>query len=186
MAREQVVYLVQDWEPGFMAWGTEHALARHTYRAGFEPAGQLGPAGRVPAPPGRCRRPRRPGVRAGGRPGAAARRGRGLAARRPGPSAAALLPASVQAAQPGDHGPRRTPALGCAGARRGPPGGHPRRRAGAAGRPRATDRRHPGRQDGSRHLLRGAVRDRCRAGAHAQPAPEPPAARACRWPGSRR
>ena len=32
---ERVMYLVQDWEPGFMAWGTEHALARETYRAGF-------------------------------------------------------------------------------------------------------------------------------------------------------
>lgn len=32
---DRVMYLVQDWEPGFMAWGTEHALARDTYRAGF-------------------------------------------------------------------------------------------------------------------------------------------------------
>jgi hypothetical protein len=32
---DRVIYLVQDWEPGFMAWGTEHALARETYRAGF-------------------------------------------------------------------------------------------------------------------------------------------------------
>jgi hypothetical protein len=31
----QVIYLVQDWEPGFMPWGTEYALAAATYSAGF-------------------------------------------------------------------------------------------------------------------------------------------------------
>ena len=32
---DQVLYLVQDWEPGFMAWGTNYALARQSYDAGF-------------------------------------------------------------------------------------------------------------------------------------------------------
>jgi hypothetical protein len=32
---DQVLYLVQDWEPGFMAWGTNYALARDSYDAGF-------------------------------------------------------------------------------------------------------------------------------------------------------
>lgn len=33
--RDRVVYVVQDWEPGFFPWGTEHALARATYSHGF-------------------------------------------------------------------------------------------------------------------------------------------------------
>jgi hypothetical protein len=32
---DHVVYLVQDWEPGFFAWGTEYALASSTYTRGF-------------------------------------------------------------------------------------------------------------------------------------------------------
>ncbi len=32
---DRVIYLVQDWEPGFMPWGTDFALARATYDAGF-------------------------------------------------------------------------------------------------------------------------------------------------------
>jgi hypothetical protein len=31
----KVVYLVQDYEPGFHAWSVAHALTRQTYRAGF-------------------------------------------------------------------------------------------------------------------------------------------------------
>lgn len=31
----QVVYLVQDYEPGFKPWSVEHALIRQTYHAGF-------------------------------------------------------------------------------------------------------------------------------------------------------
>lgn len=31
----RVVYLVQDWEPAFYPWGTEHALAEGTYGLGF-------------------------------------------------------------------------------------------------------------------------------------------------------
>jgi hypothetical protein len=31
----QVVYLVQDYEPGFTPWSTQHALASSTYHAGF-------------------------------------------------------------------------------------------------------------------------------------------------------
>jgi len=31
----QVVYLIQDYEPGFSPWSTDHALARSTYHAGF-------------------------------------------------------------------------------------------------------------------------------------------------------
>jgi hypothetical protein len=33
--RDQVVYLVQDYEPGFTPWSTQHALASSTYHAGF-------------------------------------------------------------------------------------------------------------------------------------------------------
>ncbi|MBY0176428.1 rhamnosyltransferase WsaF family glycosyltransferase [Curtobacterium herbarum] len=33
--RERVVYLVQDYEPGFSAWSTDYAVAASTYRAGF-------------------------------------------------------------------------------------------------------------------------------------------------------
>ena len=33
--RSQVVYLVQDYEPGFTPWSTQHALASSTYHAGF-------------------------------------------------------------------------------------------------------------------------------------------------------
>jgi hypothetical protein len=32
---DHVVYLVQDWEPGFFPWGTEYALASSTYARGF-------------------------------------------------------------------------------------------------------------------------------------------------------
>lgn len=32
---EQIVYLIQDYEPGFHAWSTAHAVARATYAAGF-------------------------------------------------------------------------------------------------------------------------------------------------------
>lgn len=32
---EQVVYIVQDYEPGFYPWSTDFALARSTYNAGF-------------------------------------------------------------------------------------------------------------------------------------------------------
>ena len=32
---KHVVYLVQDWEPSFYSWGTEHALAVSTYGLGF-------------------------------------------------------------------------------------------------------------------------------------------------------
>ncbi|PZF66605.1 hypothetical protein DEJ33_07765 [Curtobacterium sp. MCPF17_047] len=35
VARERVVYLVQDYEPGFSAWSTDYAVAASTYRAGF-------------------------------------------------------------------------------------------------------------------------------------------------------
>jgi hypothetical protein len=35
IAKRRVMYLVQDYEPGFHAWGTEFALARSTYFAGF-------------------------------------------------------------------------------------------------------------------------------------------------------
>lgn len=31
-----VVYLVQDYEPGFFAWSSDYVLARSTYRAGFQ------------------------------------------------------------------------------------------------------------------------------------------------------
>ncbi|GAA4677721.1 CmcI family methyltransferase [Nocardioides nanhaiensis] len=34
---ERVVYLVQDYEPGFYPWGPEHAQALATYGAGFRP-----------------------------------------------------------------------------------------------------------------------------------------------------
>lgn len=34
---ERVVYLVQDYEPGFYPWGPEHAQALATYEAGFRP-----------------------------------------------------------------------------------------------------------------------------------------------------
>jgi len=34
---EQVVYLIQDYEPGFFAWSTESALAESTYDSGFIP-----------------------------------------------------------------------------------------------------------------------------------------------------
>lgn len=34
--RDRVVYLVQDYEPGFSPWSTEFAVARSTYQAGFE------------------------------------------------------------------------------------------------------------------------------------------------------
>lgn len=33
--RHRVVYLVQDYEPGFSPWSTEYAVAASTYRAGF-------------------------------------------------------------------------------------------------------------------------------------------------------
>ncbi|PCN47247.1 hypothetical protein Csp2054_13280 [Curtobacterium sp. 'Ferrero'] len=33
--RDRVVYLVQDYEPGFSPWSTEYAVAASTYRAGF-------------------------------------------------------------------------------------------------------------------------------------------------------
>jgi hypothetical protein len=35
VARDRVVYLVQDYEPGFSAWSTDYAVAASTYRAGF-------------------------------------------------------------------------------------------------------------------------------------------------------
>lgn len=34
---ERVVYLVQDYEPGFVPWSTEYAVAQSTYHAGFVP-----------------------------------------------------------------------------------------------------------------------------------------------------
>jgi hypothetical protein len=34
--RSKVVYLVQDYEPGFFAWSSDYALAKSTYRAGFQ------------------------------------------------------------------------------------------------------------------------------------------------------
>jgi len=34
---ERVIYLIQDYEPGFSPWSTDFALARSTYHAGFEP-----------------------------------------------------------------------------------------------------------------------------------------------------
>jgi len=36
LRRDQVLYLVQDFEAGFHSWSTNHALARATYDAGFE------------------------------------------------------------------------------------------------------------------------------------------------------
>ena len=33
--RDRVVYLIQDYEPGFHAWSTDYALARSTYHANF-------------------------------------------------------------------------------------------------------------------------------------------------------
>lgn len=33
--KDRVVYLIQDYEPGFYAWSTTYALARSTYNAGF-------------------------------------------------------------------------------------------------------------------------------------------------------
>lgn len=35
--RDRVVYLIQDYEPGFYAWGHQHAQALSTYRQGFVP-----------------------------------------------------------------------------------------------------------------------------------------------------
>ncbi|TIH35585.1 glycosyltransferase family 4 protein [Subtercola vilae] len=35
LRKEQIIYLVQDYEPGFYAWSSEFALARATYNAGF-------------------------------------------------------------------------------------------------------------------------------------------------------
>lgn len=35
LRRDRVVYLVQDYEPGFSPWSTEYAVAASTYRAGF-------------------------------------------------------------------------------------------------------------------------------------------------------
>ncbi|WP_375475157.1 hypothetical protein [uncultured Jatrophihabitans sp.] len=35
LSPDHVVYLIQDWEPGFYAWGTEHALAGSTYSLRF-------------------------------------------------------------------------------------------------------------------------------------------------------
>ncbi|MFJ4297489.1 hypothetical protein [Curtobacterium sp. NPDC089689] len=35
VSRDRVVYLVQDYEPGFSPWSTEYAVAASTYRAGF-------------------------------------------------------------------------------------------------------------------------------------------------------
>lgn len=35
--RDRVVYLIQDYEPGFTPWSTDFALARSTYAAGFVP-----------------------------------------------------------------------------------------------------------------------------------------------------
>lgn len=35
--RERVVYLIQDYEPGFNAWSTAYNVARGTYHAGFVP-----------------------------------------------------------------------------------------------------------------------------------------------------
>jgi O-antigen biosynthesis protein len=32
---KQVIYLIQDYEPGSLAWGSDHALAAETYRQGF-------------------------------------------------------------------------------------------------------------------------------------------------------
>jgi hypothetical protein len=32
---DRVLYLVQDWEPGFLPWGVQHVLALNTYTAGF-------------------------------------------------------------------------------------------------------------------------------------------------------
>ena len=32
---DKVLYLVQDWEPGFLPWGAQHVLALNTYRAGY-------------------------------------------------------------------------------------------------------------------------------------------------------
>jgi hypothetical protein len=37
ISSERVVYLIQDYEPGFVAWSTESVLAEATYRAGFLP-----------------------------------------------------------------------------------------------------------------------------------------------------
>lgn len=37
IAREAVVYLVQDYEPAFMGWSTDFSIAQSTYAAGFLP-----------------------------------------------------------------------------------------------------------------------------------------------------
>lgn len=37
ISARNVVYLIQDYEPGFTPWSTDFALARSTYRAGFLP-----------------------------------------------------------------------------------------------------------------------------------------------------
>lgn len=34
---DRVIYLIQDYEPGFSPWSTDFALARNTYHAGFTP-----------------------------------------------------------------------------------------------------------------------------------------------------
>ena len=47
IAEHRVVYLIQDYEPGFSAWSTDHALAADTYAAGFLPLVNSTPVAQV-------------------------------------------------------------------------------------------------------------------------------------------
>jgi hypothetical protein len=47
IAETRVVYLIQDYEPGFSPWSTDHALAADTYAAGFLPLVNSTPVARV-------------------------------------------------------------------------------------------------------------------------------------------
>jgi hypothetical protein len=47
IAENRVVYLIQDYEPGFSPWSTDHALAADTYAAGFLPLVNSTPVARV-------------------------------------------------------------------------------------------------------------------------------------------
>jgi len=47
IADNRVVYLIQDYEPGFSPWSTDHALATDTYAAGFLPLVNSTPVARV-------------------------------------------------------------------------------------------------------------------------------------------
>jgi len=44
---DRVVYLIQDYEPGFTAWSSDHVLASDTYAAGFRPLVNSTPVAQV-------------------------------------------------------------------------------------------------------------------------------------------